>query len=135
MRQLRLTRRQPTIHSSTPKPKALRPSVVSSTVHVFSVVLTSMLKNRLTNQNPESLTCESTVAPAAIAQGLPVRDSGQTTTPVYEGWYQNADGTLTLSWGYFNRNAKEILDIPLDHVTGCPRPAARVNVVRSPYAR
>ena len=75
------------------------------------------------------------VAPAAIAQGLPVRDSGQTTTPVYEGWYQNADGTLTLSWGYFNRNAKEILDIPLDHVTGCPRPAARVNVVRSPYAR
>ena len=37
------------------------------TVQVFSVVFSSMPKNRLTSQKPESLTWDSTVAPAAIA--------------------------------------------------------------------
>lgn len=46
---------------------AVSPSVVSMTVQVFSVVLTSISKNWLTNQKPESLTCDNTVAPAAIA--------------------------------------------------------------------
>ena len=41
----------------------------------------------------------------------PTRNSGQTITPVYEGWYANPDGTINLSWGYFNRNTKEELDI------------------------
>ena len=43
------------------------PSVVSMTVQVFSVVLTSIPKKRPTSQKPESLTCDSTVAPAAMA--------------------------------------------------------------------
>lgn len=43
----------------------------------------------------------------------PIRDAGQTMTPVFEGWYRNADGTISLSFGYFNRNAKETLDIPI----------------------
>lgn len=43
----------------------------------------------------------------------PVRDAGQTVTPAYEGWYPNEDGTFTLSFGYFNRNREEILDIPV----------------------
>lgn len=43
----------------------------------------------------------------------PIRDSGQTVTPVYEGWYRNTDGTYNLSFGYFNRNAKEGIDIPV----------------------
>lgn len=43
----------------------------------------------------------------------PVRDSGQSVTPAYEGWYRNLDGTLSLSFGYFNRNAKEAVDIPV----------------------
>ena len=37
------------------------------TVQVLSVVFSSIPKNRLTSQKPESLTCDSTVAPAAIA--------------------------------------------------------------------
>jgi hypothetical protein len=41
----------------------------------------------------------------------PVKDSGQSVTGAYEGWYVNADGTFTLLVGYFNRNQKEILDI------------------------
>ena len=43
----------------------------------------------------------------------PVRDRGQTITPVYEGWYPNPDGTFSMSFGYFNRNADEEFDIPV----------------------
>ncbi|MGH7470812.1 MAG: hypothetical protein ACRENP_22930 [Longimicrobiales bacterium] len=43
----------------------------------------------------------------------PVRESGQSVTPVFEGWYRNPDGTFSLSFGYFNRNGKEALDIPI----------------------
>ena len=50
----------------------------------------------------------------AHSQSLaPVRPSGQTVTPVYEGWYRNADGTYSLSFGYYNRNSREALDIPV----------------------
>ena len=38
---------------------------------------------------------------------------GQTVTPAYEGWYENADGTLSLSFGYFNRNFEETVEVPL----------------------
>jgi hypothetical protein len=34
-------------------------------------------------------------------------------TPAYEGWYKNADGTFTLSFGYLNRNASEVVEIPI----------------------
>lgn len=57
--------------------------------------------------------------PAALAQQqqqmplAPARASGQTVTPAYEGWYENPDGTFTLSFGYYNRNTEEIVDIPL----------------------
>jgi hypothetical protein len=55
-------------------------------------------------------------APLAGAQGnplSPVRNKGQTVTPAFEGWYRNADGTISLSFGYFNRNEEEVLDIPV----------------------
>ena len=38
---------------------------------------------------------------------------GQSVTPAYEGWFFNPDGTISLSFGYFNRNYEEHLDIPL----------------------
>jgi hypothetical protein len=43
----------------------------------------------------------------------PTRAGGQTVTPVFEGWYRNPDGTVSLSFGYFNRNAKEVIEIPV----------------------
>lgn len=52
----------------------------------------------------------------AAAQTLPVeplKDSGSNIYPAYEGWYQNADGTYTLLVGYYNRNKKQVLDIPI----------------------
>lgn len=40
------------------------------------------------------------------AQGLGV-------SPTFEGWFQNPDGTYTLSFGFWNRNTEEILEIPV----------------------
>lgn len=43
----------------------------------------------------------------------PLSKSGQTVTPVYEGWYRNADGSFSLSFGYYNRNTSEAIEVPL----------------------
>src|SRR5215467_9224663 len=43
----------------------------------------------------------------------PLHDSGQSITGAFEGWYKNADGTLNILIGYFNRNLKEEIDIPV----------------------
>jgi hypothetical protein len=43
----------------------------------------------------------------------PIRDVGQSVTAAYEGWYRNPDGSFSLLVGYFNRNKKEALDIPI----------------------
>jgi hypothetical protein len=43
----------------------------------------------------------------------PLHENGQGVTPSFEGWWQNADGTYNLMFGYFNRNTKEALDVPV----------------------
>ncbi len=43
----------------------------------------------------------------------PLKDAGQNIYPAFEGWYQNNDGTYTLLIGYYNRNKKQTLDIPI----------------------
>jgi hypothetical protein len=43
----------------------------------------------------------------------PPHDSGQSVTPAFEGWFANADGTYSILFGYFNRNMKQELDIPI----------------------
>ena len=43
----------------------------------------------------------------------PVRASGQTVTPAFEGWYRNPDGTYSISFGYYNRNSEEVVEIPI----------------------
>jgi hypothetical protein len=60
----------------------------------------------------------ATLVTAPIAGGAqtplaPLAPSGRTATPAFEGWYQNADGTYSLSFGYFNRNAAEVLSVPI----------------------
>ena len=40
-------------------------------------------------------------------------DVGQSASPSFEGWYPNEDGTFSLSFGYFNRNYEQALDIPI----------------------
>src|SRR5580704_6077169 len=51
------------------------------------------------------------VLPAQQAQMGPQHDSGQSVTPAFEGWFPNPDGTFSILFGYFNRNAKQELDI------------------------
>jgi hypothetical protein len=61
------------------------------------------------------LTSAALIDPARAEQ-LPLsprRDAGQTVTPAFEGWYPNPDGTFMLSFGYFNRNREQVLEIPL----------------------
>lgn len=41
----------------------------------------------------------------------PLKEFGQIVYPVYEGWYDNPDGSFTLLAGYFNSNTKQTLDI------------------------
>src|SRR3954471_19859761 len=62
------------------------------------------------------------VAAAAVAlhaqrpQALPLdptRAQGSSITPAFEGWYKNADGSFNLLIGYYNRNTREALDIPV----------------------
>ncbi len=43
----------------------------------------------------------------------PVHTSGQNITPAYEGWYEMPDGTFNILVGYYNRNTKESMDIPV----------------------
>src|SRR5579862_4887480 len=43
----------------------------------------------------------------------PPHDSGQSVTGAFEGWFHNEDGTFSLLFGYFNRNLKQQLDIPI----------------------
>jgi hypothetical protein len=43
----------------------------------------------------------------------PNRDTGASITGAFEGWYKNSDGTFSILVGYFNRNQKQVLDIPV----------------------
>ena len=45
--------------------------------------------------------------------GAPEATTGRPVTPFFEGWYENPDGTYTLSFGYFNRSADEVLFLPV----------------------
>jgi hypothetical protein len=53
------------------------------------------------------------VAAAAQTSLAPIHASGQSVTPAFEGWYKNPDGTFSISFGYFNRNSAEVLEIPV----------------------
>jgi hypothetical protein len=43
----------------------------------------------------------------------PIRERGSSVTGAFEGWYYNKDGSVSLLVGYFNRNTKQELDIPV----------------------
>src|SRR5712664_2660071 len=52
----------------------------------------------------------------ASAQSLPLEpthETGTNVTGAFEGWYKAPDGSFNLVLGYFNRNTKQELDIPI----------------------
>src|SRR5262245_23793426 len=57
---------------------------------------------------------QSKPAPSAtVPLTDPRRDYGQNVAPVYEGWEPNPDGTISLYFGYMNRNWKEEVDVQI----------------------
>ena len=54
-----------------------------------------------------------TAGPRAQLPLATPKASGQTVTPAYEGWYKNPDGTFSLSFGYYNRNSEEVVEVPV----------------------
>jgi hypothetical protein len=66
---------------------------------------------------PRLIRGQAPTQPPSGAPGIqmmdPRRDTGQTVAPVYEGWEPNPDGTVSMYFGYMNRNWKEELDIPI----------------------
>lgn len=43
----------------------------------------------------------------------PTHESGSSITGAFEGWFQNPDGSYGLLLGYFNRNLRQEIDIPI----------------------
>ena len=43
----------------------------------------------------------------------PIPPKGEPVAPFFEGWYRNDDGSFTFSFGYFNLNTREVIEIPL----------------------
>ena len=48
-----------------------------------------------------------------IAIPEPRRGAGDSVTGAFEGWYYNPDGSRAFLIGYYNRNARQELDIPI----------------------
>jgi hypothetical protein len=43
----------------------------------------------------------------------PLHESGASVTGAFEGWFKNADGSFSLLLGYFNRNTRQEVDLPV----------------------
>ncbi len=43
----------------------------------------------------------------------PFKERGASVTPAYEGWFTNPDGSFSMLLGYYNRNSRQPLDIPV----------------------
>lgn len=67
----------------------------------------------------------SALIAAGIAAGIVLVDAqslsysrGQTVSPAYEGWQQDADGTRYFTFGYMNRNWEEEVIVPVGAENG-----------------
>jgi hypothetical protein len=43
----------------------------------------------------------------------PNRNAGEAVTGAFEGWFYKPDGSISFLVGYFNRNLKQVIDIPV----------------------
>ena len=51
--------------------------------------------------------------PSPFPLSNPIRERGSSVTGAYEGWFRAKDGGSYFLVGYFNRNTKQELDIPI----------------------
>lgn len=64
------------------------------------------------------LLCVGAALPLAAQPGAryplgPTAPAGAGVAPYFDGWYANPDGSVTLSFGFMNRNASGVVDIPI----------------------
>jgi hypothetical protein len=52
-------------------------------------------------------------SPSPFPLSNAIRERGSSVTGAFEGWYRATDGSVNLLVGYFNRNTKQELDIPV----------------------
>src|SRR6516162_1018845 len=55
----------------------------------------------------------STLLQAQTLPLEPLHESGTSVTGAFEGWFKNSDGSFSLLLGYFNRNTKQEIDLPI----------------------
>jgi hypothetical protein len=55
----------------------------------------------------------SSPASAQRLEAEPAHRAGQGVTPAFEGWFNNPDGTKSIMVGYYNRNMRQVVDIPI----------------------
>lgn len=60
-----------------------------------------------------SLVVGSAQSQAPLLPLGPNRNAGEAVTGAFEGWFYKPDGSVSLLVGYFNRNLKQIVDIPV----------------------
>jgi hypothetical protein len=72
---------------------------IGAAVLALTVAGAGRLEGQISTQNNMPLT--------------PLPPSGDFVAPFFDGWYQNPDGTYTLSFGFFNRNTEQIVEIPV----------------------
>jgi hypothetical protein len=75
-----------------------------------------MPKRRLVGVGASLAFALAATMPATGRQQLPLAPaprSGAVVTPAFEGWYPNKDGTFSISFGYFNHNTDEAVDVPI----------------------
>ena len=60
-----------------------------------------------------AMTTASLWAQGPEQQSQIAHEYGESITGAYEGWYQNPDGTSTVLVGYYNRNLKQEMDVPI----------------------
>src|SRR2546425_11919251 len=58
------------------------------------------------------------MASAALMWGQPLpleppHEAGASVTGAFEGWFRNPDGSFSLLLGYYNRNRKQEVDVPI----------------------
>jgi|TARA_B100000315_G_scaffold127995_1_gene117716 hypothetical protein len=74
------------------------------TVRALAVLLVGMIAAPLFAQLPAQL------RDYPLAQ---FQKSGDLVAPFFDGWIDNGDGSVTMVFGFMNRNTDEIVDIPL----------------------
>jgi len=90
-------------------PLGLRERKAEALRHILMAVFAIVASLDLT---PSVMRAQQPVPSAQLPMG-PGRNAGEAVTGAFEGWYFDTDGSVRLLVGYYNRNLKEVIDIPV----------------------